>query len=112
MSLEKRRKADQRLWIVPGVVAVAGMPQVIELGDKTLNWRPAMARVEDIPRTCDVRLLRAGREVGRTRDNCRAIEDYWTAMMRGANGGGTLKGDATVHAPYQPSAGISVRRGT
>ena len=79
MPLEKRRKANQRLWIVPGVVAVAGMAQVIELGDKTLNWRPAMARVEDIPRTCDVRLLRAGREVGRTRDKCRAIEDYSTA---------------------------------
>ena len=79
MSREKRRQTDQRLWIVADVVAVAGMPQVIELGDKTLNWRPAMARVEDIPRTCDVRLLRAGREVGRTRDNCRAIEDYSTA---------------------------------
>ena len=33
-------------------------------------------------------------------------------MMRGANGGGTLTGDATVHVTYQPSAGASVRRGT
>ena len=112
MPREKRPQTDQRLWIVADVVAVAEMPQVIELGDKTLNGRPAMARVEDISRICDVRLLRAGREVVRTRDNCRAIEDYSTAMMRGANGGGTLKGDATVHANYQPSAGISVRRET
>ena len=67
-----------------------------------------MARVEDISRICDVRLLRAGREVVRIRDNCRAIEDYSTAMMHGANGGGTLKGDPTVHVTYQPSAGASV----